>query len=137
MNARRQSQRWKKTVKLSAPKGFKLLAAFCDAIDSGELPRSAVTLQLQAAFDQILDGKDAKKSLQLQKPTRVKTGLNGLKRPVEIARRFEALRKTGKSVKFAESKTAEEFRVSIPYVQKCRRIAKPIIDNVEIIKHTK
>jgi hypothetical protein len=132
MNAHRPSQRWKKAVKLSAPKGFKLLAAFCNSVDSGELPRSDVTLQLQAAFDQILDGKDAKKSLQLQKPTRVRTGLSGLTRPVEIARRFEALRKTGRSVKFSESKTAEEFRVSIPYVQKCRRIAKSIIENAEI-----
>jgi hypothetical protein len=134
MTPHKKTNRWKKSVKSGAPRGFKNLADFGDAIDAGKLPPSPLLLAIRAAFDEILDGKDADEALKLKRPTRSKAGLVAWEKPFKVIREFEALRRTGKSVKYAESVMAQKHHVSIPYIQKWRKKLQPVFDNAQIIK---
>jgi|688.fasta_scaffold491998_2 hypothetical protein len=134
MTPLKKANRWKKAVKSGAPRGFRNLADFGDAIDAGKSPPSPLLLAIRAAFDEILDGKDANEALKLKRPTRSKAGLVDWEKPFKVIRELEALRRTGKSVKYAESVIAQKHHVSIPYIQNWRKKLQPVFDNARTIK---
>ncbi len=63
--------RWKLAARKSSPKGFRLLVAFCEAVDEKSIPQTDLTLQIRDRFDAILLGGNPIDAFDLKKPTRV------------------------------------------------------------------